>query len=471
MAEAVSATIARRLVDRWHGIPAADVPNRVLARTALCFEDTIGVALAALGEASGTAGVRAACQAGRGPVRVWGAGFDAPLPDAVLANGMLAHAMDFDDLHAPAVMHSSAAIVPAAIGLAQQTGAGAREMLVAAVVGYQVAGRLGRLAPGSFQLNGFQSTCVLGTFATTFIAARLFELRASQTVHALGIAGSMASGSMEFLADGTEVKQMHPGWSALAGIRAAQLAKAGLTGPATVFEGRFGIFRSFARTDVDAGQLDTGQEAWEVEFMGPKPYPACLCVHPQVQAVLQLRREGVVRPDHIEDIEKIECDVPELYVPLVYEPREHKVHVRSAYEARFSAPYCMARALLDGYLDASSFGPTQRADPRAKAVAGRVTWKVASLTEYPASFPARVRVTLRNGRTHEAYVRHNLGNPANPMDDAQLGAKFLQCTTEIVGDSAAKRLQIALRALAGAGETRTFFNALAAATASPESWR
>jgi 2-methylcitrate dehydratase PrpD len=463
-------TIASRLVERWHSLPPVDIPGHVLTRTALCFEDTIGVALAALGSGHGLAGVRVAQQAGSGSVCVWGAGFSAQLPDAVFANGMLAHAMDFDDLHAPAVMHSSAPIVPTAIGLAQTTGCNPLEMLAAAVVGYEVAARLGRLAPGAFQLNGFQSTGVLGTFATTSVASRLLRLSSEQALNALGIAGSMASGSMEFLADGSEVKQMHPGWSAMAGIRAAQLAKAGMTGPATVFEGRFGVFRSFARTDIDAITQDTTPHEWQVELMGPKPYPACLCVHPQVQAILQLREQGVVGPDRIDHIEQILCEVPQLYVPLVYEPRERKIHVRTAYEARFSAPYCMACALVDGFLDASSFDQAHREDTRVRAVSERVAWQVRELPEFPGSFPARLRVVLRSGETHEAYVRHNLGSPGNPMDEGQLARKFRDCAVPVIGESATAALQQALREMPQAHDIRPLFDALHHANAQEVSW-
>ncbi|HVZ46810.1 MAG TPA: MmgE/PrpD family protein [Ramlibacter sp.] len=465
-------TIAQLLVRRWHGLPASDIPERILAHAALCMEDTVGVALCALAQGAGTPGVKVARQAGAGPVTVWGAGFGAPVDDAAFANGMLSHAMDFDDLHAAAVMHSSAPIVCTTLALAQLTRAVPREMLAAAVVGYEVAARLGRLAPGAFQRHGFQSTAVLGTFATTAIAARLFGLDEAQALHALGIAGSMASGLMECLADGSDVKQMHPGWSAVAGIRAARLARAGMTGPASVFEGRDGVFRSFARTEVDASRVDAAiGSPWEVELMGPKPYPACLCLHPQVQAMLALRARGVVSAERIDDIEEIACDVPELYARLVHEPREEKLAVRTPYAARFSAPYCMARALIDGRLDAAAFGEAARSDPRARAIAGRVTHRVADLPEYPASFPARVRVRLRGGETHEAYVAHNLGSPGNPMDAAQIGAKFIACTAPAVGEAAAERLQQALRALPTARSTHVLEAALAAATVAEESWK
>ncbi len=464
-------TIAQLLVGRWHGLPASDIPQPTLARAALCMEDTVGVALGALAQGAGTSGVRAARESVPGPVLVWGTGFSAAIDDAVLANGMLSHAMDFDDLHAPAVMHSSALVVPTALALAQVTGASPREMLAAAVVGYDVAARLGRLAPGAFQRHGFQSTGVLGTFATTAIAARLLGLTNAQALNAFGIAGSMASGLMEFLADGSDAKQMHPGWSALAGIRAARLAKAGMSGPASVFEGRYGVFRSFARTEVDSAEVDAAiGSPWEVDLMSPKPYPACLCVHPQVQAMLELRAAGAVSADGIDDIEEIACDVPELYAELVYEPRGEKLAVRTPYAARFSAPYCMARALIDGALDANSFGEAARRDPRAAAIAARVTYRVMDLPQYPASFPARVRVRLRGGAVHEAYVAHNLGSPGNPMNDTRMAAKFLACTLPAVGNAAATRLLQALRTLPDAPSTGPMLAALISATVPEDKW-
>jgi 2-methylcitrate dehydratase PrpD len=466
------ATVAEKLVARWHGMHEQEFPFAVLERTALCFEDTIGVALASLDAGVGLPGVKLAADAGPGAVTVWGSGGKAPLADAVFANGMLAHAMDYDDLHGPAVMHSSSPIVPTAIGLGQQLNASPREILVAAAVGYEFAARLGRLAPGAFQANGFQSTGLLGTFATTAIASRMLSLTSSEATNALGIAGSLASGSMEFLANGSDVKQMHPGVSAQAGIRAALLAKAGMTGPATVFEGRFGVFKSFARTEVDAGTVDANiGDPWEVSLMGPKPYPACLCVHPQVQAILALRERGELGADRVADIEEIVCEVPELYVQLVYEPREAKIAVRTAYEARFSAAYCIARVWLDGFLDASSFGEAQRADPRAQAIASKVSYRIRDLPEYPASFPARVRVVFRNGQACEAYVPHNLGSPLNPMSDAQLRAKFLGCATPVLGSAGANALQAALRALPRANDAQSFFAALSAAPLKETTWK
>lgn len=457
----VPATLAEKLVDDWVLLPSAAVPEAVLARAALCVKDTIGVALAARKLGVGLAATRVVLEAdGARDACLWGAPGAASAEDAAFANGMLAHALDFDDTHAAAIMHSSAVVVPAGLALGEATRASGRELLAALVAGYQVAARLGRLAPGPFQDHGFQATSVLGAFAAAAVASRLLGLRREETLHALGIVGSMAGGLMEYLADGSDVKQMHPGWAALSGIRAARLARAGFRGPRTVFEGKFGAFRSFAGVDLGGRWRDAGGAPWEVELMAPKPYPACLCVHAGVQAILALRAEGVVGPDRLEAIESIHCEVPEWYVNLIFEPREAKAEPRTPYEARFSGPWCIARALVDGGLDVWSFTPGKIADPRVLALARRVTYAVQALPEFPAAFPARVSVRLHDGAEHTRHVGHNLGTPGNPMSAADIGAKFDACAIPAVGGPAAAAISRALDALAGPAGPDGLYGAL-----------
>lgn len=461
-------TLAERLVDNFYSLGTRDIPEEVLARAALCLKDTVGVALAARTLGVGMAATQVALEAG-GPAHatVWGSGRAASAEDAALANGMLAHALDFDDTHAAAIMHASAVIVPAALALGEALKAPGREILAALVVGYQFAARLGRLAPGPFQDNGFQATSVLGVFAATAVAARLLKLTPDEAVNALGTAGSMASGLMAYLSDGSDVKQMHPGWAAMSGIRAARLARAGFRGPSAVFEYKFGVFKSFARVDISEQWRNASGPSWEVELMAPKPYPACLCAHAGVQAILALRAAGKISPERADDIANIHCDVPQWYGPLIFEPAAAKTAPRTAYEARFSGPWTMARALLDGGLDVWSFGTDKLADPRAIALASRVTFKAEELAEFPASFPARVTVTLRSGEKHMQYVAHNLGTPGNPMSAGDIGRKFLACVTPALGAQAAQELSERIDSLSqddGAARLFTSLRGLEVAT-------
>lgn len=443
-------SIAEFLTDEFIVTDTAMIPDAVIDRTVWCFVDTLGVALAAAGMDIGTAASKVVLKTPGGPSTVWGSGQSVSMTDAAFANGMLSHGLDFDDTHAAAIMHTSCMVVPAVLAMGQAHGHSGREILAAAIAGYEVAARLGRLAPGDFQDNGFQATGVLGVFACAAAASQLLKLSREQTINALGIAGSMAGGLMEYLANGSDVKQLHAGWSAQGGIRAAQLAAEGFTGPPTIFEGRFGVFRSFTRKTVDAETVIAfSPGVWEVELMGPKPYPACLCVHPLVQAVLDIKQKLAARGGKLDDLVNIHCHVPQWYVNLVFEPAQSKAMPANPYEARFSGPYCIARALLDDTLGLSSFEPQQIRDEEAIRYAQRVTYEVEALPEFPDAFPARVVAKLASGETLESYIRHNLGSPGNPMTSTQYEEKFLSATEGFLEPADARELLDAIKGLAG----------------------
>jgi 2-methylcitrate dehydratase PrpD len=441
-------TLAERLVADWLRLDPAAIPDRVFARTTMCVKDTLGVAIAARTLGVGLAASKVALEAG-GPAKssVWGSGEGATPEDAALANGMLAHALDFDDTHAAAIMHSSCMVVPTALALGEALRVPGRELLTSMVIGYQVAARLGRLAPGPFQDHGFQATSVLGVFASTIVAARLLGLTKEETVNAVGTAGSMASGLMAYLSDGSDVKQMHAGWAAMSGIRAARLAKAGFRGPSAVFEYKFGVFNSFARVDISGAWRSAGGEPWEVEHMAPKPYPACLCAHAGVQAILELRAAGKISAGRAMDIADIHSDVPNWYVGLIFEPSGPKMAPRTPYEARFSGPWTLARALLDGKLDVWSFTPDKIDDPAALAIARKCTHSVEALPEFPAAFPARVTVTMKSGERFVEYIGHNLGTPGNPMNREAMDAKFMSCAEPALGAARAAEISSRIDAL------------------------
>jgi 2-methylcitrate dehydratase PrpD len=428
--------------------PTEKITQRAYDAAILCIEDTVGVALAAAWLGVGTSGATLALQGASDESTVWGSGRGGNCVDAALANGMLAHALDFDDTHPAAIMHASAVNVPTALAIAEARKIPMDEMLAALVLGYEISARLGRLGPGPFQDNGFQSTSVLGTFAAVFIASRLLGADVATARNAMGVAGSMAGGLMEYLADASDTKQMHPGWAAQSGIRAVQLAAAGLTGPATVFEGRFGVFKSYARLDIDPDQvLAFDGTRFEIEEMAPKPYPACLCVHPLVQAALELRKRGTLNAARIDAIEAIECEVPQWYVNLIFEPAKQKADARNAYEGRFSGPYCIARAVLDGKIGVESFSQDRIADPRARAIAQKVRYRVRAFPEFPESFPGLIRVIFGDGVEDEAFIPHNLGSYRNPLGPDGIEAKFRDNVNLAVGEASATELHRAIRKL------------------------
>ncbi|TYB42447.1 MmgE/PrpD family protein [Actinomadura chibensis] len=461
-----SPSLTERMLGFALGHASGDVPAGLLDWTALRFTDTVGVALACAGRGLGAPAARLVlAEPAPGPASVWGSGGRlVRADDACFANGMLAHGMDYDDTHTATMIHPSVVIAPTALALGEQTGASGRDVLAAGAVGYELAARLGSLAPGKpLQQRGFHPTSVLGIVPAAAVAARLLGLTPAEAVSAAGLAGSMASGLMEFFSDGTDAKQMHPGWAARGAVTAAKLARHGATGPATVLEGPSGLLRAFAGVEVDeeraAAAFDGLGDAWTGTGVSAKPYPAGHCVHACVDAWRALRDRLGPRA---EDVRRITALVPSAYLHLVCEPRADKLTPRTVYDARFSLPFALALTVVDGSLGLDSFRAERLSDPAVLDVARRVGYEVVEYAEYPAAFPGGVRVELADGTVHEEHLRHNVGSPGNPMSAEDVAAKFRDCVRGLAG---AEPLLDALRGLAAAPSLAGFTAAMAAVDA------
>ncbi|TDD34609.1 MmgE/PrpD family protein [Actinomadura sp. KC06] len=455
-------TLSERMLDFALDFPSGDVPDELLEWTSLRFTDTVGVALASAGLGLGaTAATRLTlAEPAPGPASIWGSGGRrSRAADACFANGMLAHGMDYDDTHTASMIHPSVVIVPTALALGEETGASGRDVLAAAAIGYELAARLGALAPGKpLQQRGFHPTSVLGIIPATAVAARLLNLPMPEAVSAAGLAGSMASGLMEFFSDGSDAKQMHPGWAAKGAVTAAKLARHGATGPATVLEGPSGLLKAFAAVEVkDDALTDLGRQ-WTGTDVSTKPYPAGHCTHASVDAWRALRDRLALDP---EDVRRFTALVPSAYLHLVCEPLADKHTPRTIYDARFSLPFVLALTVVDGALGVDGFRAGRLSDPAVLDVARRVDYEVVEYAEYPAAFPGGVRVELNDGTRHEEHLRHNVGSPGNPMSPDDIAAKFRDCARAATGAKETDRLLNALRGLATAPSLAEFAAAMA----------
>jgi 2-methylcitrate dehydratase PrpD len=241
-------TVAERLAEEVTGLRTAKLTPGVLERANALLLDFLGVTLAGVPEESSRALRRGLERlALRGDATVLGTAERLPPPQAALANGAAAHAIEMDDTHLGGSIHLGASVFPAGLATAELTGASGEALLRAAVAGYEVAARLAMaVGPAAHYARGFHPTGTCGAFGAAVTAALLMDLDAAAVAHALGIAGSQAAGSMEFLADGAWTKRLHPGWSASAGLHAAALAGAGFRAPASIVEGRFGFLHSYS---------------------------------------------------------------------------------------------------------------------------------------------------------------------------------------------------------------------------------
>jgi 2-methylcitrate dehydratase PrpD len=413
-------TLAERLSDFTASLRFETIPVAVVDSVRLRLLDTLGLALA--GSHADLAPSMLGLVAGeQGACTVLGTSHRAPAPLAILINGAFAHGLDFDDTHAGSITHASAVVLPTALALAEAQRLDGRALIVAAVAGYESITRLGMAAAGAFHDRGWHATAVCGPFAAALVAGRCAGLDRSQLAASLGIAGSCASGVMEFLEDGSWVKRLHPGWAGHAGAVAATLAHGGFTGPATILEGRFGFYATFVGKAPDATPFETLGKEWETLAVAFKPYPCCHYNHAFLDCALELRAAHGIRP---EAIDSIECRVPAGEVPITCEPTESKARPRTAYDAQFSLPFSVAAAFVDGQVGIGTYTSERLTDDRILEVAARVRHVVDADAPFPRSFPGWVRVRLIDGRTVEARAPDGRGGAARPLPPAAIVAKF-----------------------------------------------
>ncbi|WP_378738025.1 MmgE/PrpD family protein [Nocardia brasiliensis] len=380
---------------------SADIPIPVRRAAVRHVLDGLGCAAAALTEEQPVLTV-ARELGGPAEATIPGTGERIGAPAAALAGAVLVHALDFDDTHAGGLVHATAPVLPVAFAVGEQTGATGAEVLTAMVVGYETICRLAATVPHGFHARGFHATSVCGVFAAALVAARLYRLSPTQTAHALGIAGSQAGGLLEFLTDGANTKQLHPGFAAHAGLLAARFAAAGVTGPRAVFEGEYGLYRALLGRDGIDPSSGLG-ERWETTRITIKPYPACQVLH----ATLDAARTADV---DAERIESVVADVHPDAVPIVCGP--DKGLPRTAYAAKFSLPWSVAAMLLDGRVSICTYRQVTRTD--IADLAARVTHRVVDADGVVAEQPGRLRIRLRDGTDLVATVPGSRGAPDDP---------------------------------------------------------
>ncbi len=439
--------ISARLAGFAAAIEAESVPAEVRLRAKHLMLDAVGCALAARRFPFAPASLSALRElGGEGPRAVVGERQGLPLRDAVLANGILMHGLDYDDTHTEGVLHLTVAVLPVALGLAAELGLPGRELLAAYVAGVEAGARLASAAKGGFHQAGFHPTGVVGAFAASIAAGRLHRLDAGKLAHAQGVALSAASGSLEFLQDGSWTKRFHPGWAGVAGITAAALAKHGFVAPPAAYEGRFGLYKSHlgaleAQCDYARATADLG-EKWETMEVAVKPFPACHFVHAFADAAIALRTG--LDPSRIESIEAL---VPKEEVQTVCEPAGNKRRPANDYDAKFSVPWAVASGLRFGRFGLAELESKALADPQTLALAAKVSYRVDPRSGFPKHYSGEVIVRLAGGEERRHREQVNRGSAERPLSNAEVEAKFLENALFSVDRKTAGRIRDAVLGL------------------------
>jgi 2-methylcitrate dehydratase PrpD len=375
---------------------------------------------------------------------------------AAFVNGTAAHGEDFDDTFEGGPVHAGAVIVPAVLAACERHDPDGGRALIGIAVGTEVLCRLSLVAPKAVHTAGFHPTAVFGAIGAAAGVGAALGLNARQIVDALGIAGSMAGGIIEYLAEGAWTKRLHAGWAAQSGIRAALLARAGFTGPRTVFEGAHGLFQGFARTtggDYDVLTGDFGAR-WVTDTLAFKPYPCGTMAQPYIDCARRLVARGI-KP---EDIAEIVCEVAEATVHRLWEPLADKQRPRTGYAAKFAVPYLLAAGFVHGGVGLGAFTDKAVGDERVLALAAKVKFVIDPDNPYPDNYTGHIRATLRDGGVVEERQPYLRGGAQEPMTRQELTAKFSANTGH--GGWSAAQGEAALKLLAGLYHVRIDLSSL-----------
>ena len=460
---ASSSSVARRLARFVARVSLDDVPPAVVAKATLLALDTLGSCLASSRQDFGRAVTQAAERLGGAPESaVIGSKARVGAASAVLANGTLAHGLDFDDTREDAIVHTGCVAVTTALAVGEAVEASGRATLEAMIAGVEVMCRVGLAVPGRFHARHYHPTALTASFAAAATAGRLYGVTLDQQVHAFGICGSQAGGVIEYLVDGSWTKRLHPGWGAHAGITAALLAGAGFTGPETVLEGEHGFYAAFAGGH-DPERLETLVASlgstWELAALTFKPYPCGSIAHPYMDCALRLRERHRLRP---EQIAEVRCRTAAGPIPRLWEPLAAKQRPQNGYAAKFSLPYLLASILVNGRATLADFTDEAVRDGGLQRIAAKVFYDVDPSIDYPRHFIGHVAVRLTDGRLLEERQDHPRGGPDFPMTREELTAKFRANAALAIPDAAAARVIALVDALAAQPRLAELIDALTA---------
>ena len=441
----MSGTYAERLATYVVGLRFADLPDAVVRHAKWCLLDSIGVALAGA-EKPWAEAVRNEIlrQGGRGNATVWLHGDRVCDASAAMVNGMFAHSMDYNDDIAG--IQAGGLIPPTALAVGEDTGASGRDVIAAIALGYDVAVRVAdAINSQQLYIRGFQPTAVCGGFGAAAVAGKLLGSTSATLANAFGIAGSYAGGTIEFLKDGTDTKRFHVAKAAHGGVLSARLAQLGMTGPRTIFEGDYGIFRvcsADARPERLLTELGSRYDILDTSF---KKYPFCDGNAAPLEATLELMREHAVETD---DIASMHYRIKTFLVPYCIDyhgDRSRKFRPRTELDAQMSLPYCIAVGLIkNGKLDVDDFDPGRFDDARIHAIADKVDAiadaELDKVPLRPMSMPSIATITTRDGRSYSTRVDYQRGDPRNPFTPEEFVHKFHSCADPHVGSERAERI-------------------------------
>ena len=337
--------------------------------------------------------------------------------------GTAAHGEDFDDTFEGNPIHVGATMVSTFLSAGQFFKLNGEQILKGIAIGAELICRMALVSPTAMHKQGFHPTSICSVFGATAGLGAVLGLNQKQLSSALGVAGSMSSGIIEYLAEGTWTKRIHPGWAASSGIHAALLGRSDFLGPRTVFEGTHGFFKAFTIKEIenDFSHLVEGLGTrWECKNLAFKPYACGTMAQPFVDCAIQIKKQI----SDLTEIKSIKAKVGEGTVHRLWEPREEKNNPSTPYSAKFSVPYCVAVALVKGGAGLEEFNVTNIKDPEILKIANLMTYEIDPNDEYPKNYTGTLIVETIDGKIIEAKQPCFRGGKKQPLTKEDFDSKF-----------------------------------------------
>jgi 2-methylcitrate dehydratase PrpD len=400
------------------------LPEDVIDRAKYFFLDFIGVACCGSQAESSKSMYRFVREMGQGNSVLIGTKRKAPFLYSALANGTAGHAIEMDDVHNESSLHPGVVVFPSALATGERMAVSGKSFIEAAIIGYEVMVRLGKaIGPANSYARGFHPTATCGTFGSSVVASKMMGLKTEKMVSALGIAGSQAAGSMEYLAQGAWTKRFHAGWAAHSGMVAALLAREGFRGPTSIIEGRDGFLHAYT-SGADASKVLEGiGSGFEILRTSVKPYACCRYMQPPIDALLKITKDNDLKPDQVE---KVRLGLLSAGASLIAEPAEMKYRPRSVVDAQFSMPFGAAVALLYRKAGMGEFQLSRIRSGEVKQAMKKVEYRVDPELDrtFPRQWCATAEILTKDGRRYFRKVEHCKGDPENPLSWEELTDKF-----------------------------------------------
>ncbi len=432
-----------KLAEYSAALKLESVPKEAVEAAKLCVLDTVGVAIGARDDAQ-VASVKKAfgeLEKGCESVEVWGGGGRLSAFRAAYVNAMMGHTLELDDVHVRSKTHIGTVVIPAAWAMAERLGRSGKEFLEAVICGYEIMSRIGMgFGVSSHREKGWHVTATAGTFGGAIATAKVMGLSAGKSLHALGLAGTQSFGLWSFLEDGATNKPMHPAHAAMSGMESAVLAGAGMTGPVNILDAKDGSLYRAMSDAPDFSLVHAGLgERYEVLYLDKKPYPCCRSTHCAIDAALRLRREHSLTADKIDNILVKTYKVGYMQVGCTAPSLDPKLPS----DAKFSTPYVVACAIIDGEVGLGQFEPAAISRPDVGELLKRV--KVAAddvfTARYPKNWGCEMIVTTVSGEKFSLEVPDASGSVGAPMSADAVMDKAVVAARMAMGDKAKPALE------------------------------